>query len=103
MIVKFENSFNVNFNFGVLTVKSDGFWNTDETLYHKATHNPVKNNFTILFQNDVEHESCLLSIVNAYVLDRSRIRLSVIIKWNILLVEFHDMTMQVSVANFDHL
>lgn len=47
---------------GVLTVKSDGFWNTDETLYHKATHNPVKNNFTSLFQNDVEHESCLFSI-----------------------------------------
>lgn len=47
--------------------------------------------------------SVLIIIVNAYVLDRSRIRLSVIIKWNILLVEFHDMTMQVSVANFDHL
>lgn len=47
--------------------------------------------------------SVLIIIVNAYVLDRSRICLSTIIKWNILLVEFHDMTMQVSVANFDHL
>lgn len=47
--------------------------------------------------------ACSVNIVNAYVLDRSRICLSTIIKWNILLVEFHDMTMQVSVANFDHL
>lgn len=35
----------------------------------------------------------LIIIVNVYVLDRLRIRLLVIIKWNILLVEFYDMIM----------
>lgn len=35
----------------------------------------------------------LIIIVNVYVLDRLRIYLLVIIKWNILLVEFYDMIM----------
>lgn len=35
----------------------------------------------------------LIIIVNVYVLDRLRIYLSIIIKWNILLVEFYDMIM----------
>lgn len=35
----------------------------------------------------------LIIIVNVYVLDRLRICLSIIIKWNILLVEFYDMIM----------
>lgn len=35
----------------------------------------------------------LIIIVNVYVLDRLRICLLIIIKWNILLVEFYDMIM----------
>lgn len=35
----------------------------------------------------------LIIIVNVYVLDRLRIYLLIIIKWNILLVEFYDMIM----------
>lgn len=49
VIVKFENSFNVNFNFVVLIVKLDGFWNIDEIFYYKVIYNLVKNNFISLF------------------------------------------------------